>query len=238
MRSTQRFAAAAATAGLVGLLLLSPAAAAQGASGAAKGSWTLRGFGAWLDTDEFRFDSRSIDPFPPVIEFTFTVGDGPGAGLALEYRATRRIGVEALAIRAELEGEFRLVGFSPSFPEQVVTDDVETDLYGLGLNIHLTPSRRFDVYAGPVVAYVKYGDFNATVELGFGTGTFEATFTDDTAYGAVLGADFPLGGSGRWAVSGALRQLWYDSGNDEEGTIEVGLDPLIATAGVAYRFGG
>jgi outer membrane protein W len=240
MRSTRGFAAAAATAGVIGLLFFSPAAAAQGGYEAGKGSWTVRAFGAWLDTDEFRFESGpAIDPFPPILDFTFTLGDGSGAGLSLEYRATRRVGVEALAIRADLEGEFRVTLFNPPIPEQVVTDDVETDLYSLGVNFHLTPGRRFDVYAGPVVAYVQYDDFKASVDLGFGSpGTFEARFTDDTAYGIALGADYPLGRSGRWAVSGAVRQLWYDSGDDEEDSVEVGLDPLIATAGVAYRFGG
>lgn len=240
MRSTLGFLAAAATAGLVGLLLFSPAAAAQGASGAEKGSWTVRGFGAWLETDDFTFQSGpAIDPLPPVIDFfSFSLGDGSGAGLALEYRATRRLGVEALAIRADIEGELRIVVSNPPIPEQVVRQDVETDLYGLGVNFHLTPGRRIDLYVGPLVAYLQYDDFNASFDLGGFTGTFQARFSDDTAYGATLGADIPLGSSGRWAVSGAVRQLWYDSDEGDEDSTEIELDPLVATAGVAYRWGG
>lgn len=187
-------------------------------SGTEKGSWTLRGFGAWLDTKELRFESGpSIDPFPflPTVEFSFTLGDGSGAGLALEYRATHRLGMEALAIRADLDGELRLSISNPQFQEQVVPTDVEGDLYGLGLNVHLTPSRRFDVYVGPLVAYVDYGNFKGSFDIAVGPGDLmgsaEVRFDDDKAYGATLGADVPLGRSGAWAVSAAVRKLWYDS---------------------------
>jgi hypothetical protein len=93
MRSIRGFVAAATTAGLFGLLIVPSASAAQGATGTEKGSWTLRGFGAGLDTDEFRFESGSpIGPFPflPIVDVSFTLGDGSGAAVALEYRATRR----------------------------------------------------------------------------------------------------------------------------------------------------
>lgn len=237
MRSTQRFAAAAATAGLVGLLLFSPAAAAQGGYEAGKGSWTVRGFGAWLDTSGEPLVFRSIDPFPPVGESTFTLGDGEGIGLSLEYRITRRFGVEALGLTADLEGEYRSTFIDPPIPEQVVTQNVEAEIYGLGLNLHLMPGRRIDVYLGPILAFVEYGEFRALVVTGEATtGTAFIESSDDTALGATLGADLFLGSSGRWALSGAVRQLW--SRFREDSFFEIETDPLIATAGVAYRFGG
>ena len=236
MRSTHRFAAAAATA-VIGLLFFSPAAAAQGGYEAGKGSWTVRGFGAWLDTDGEPLHFRSIDQFPPVGESSFDLGDGDGMGLALEYRITRRLGVEALALVADLEGEVRSVFTDPPIPEQVVTRDVETELFALGLNLHLMPGRRIDVYLGPILAFVEYGEFRAPVVTGEATtGTAFIESSDDTALGATLGADLFLGSSGRWALSGAVRQLWSRFRKDS--FFEIETDPLIATAGVAYRFGG
>lgn len=239
MRSSHRLAAAAAATGLLALLLLSPAAAAEGPPGQGAGSWTLRGFGAWLDTNVETETFGSIDNFAPAPEGSFSLGNGDGAGLALEYRITRRFGIEALAIFADIEGEFRIVFIEPPIPEQVVTKDVETDLYGLGVNVHLTPGRRIDVYLGPVVALVQYGDFRALTDCGdpISLCTFEARFSDDTALGVTLGADVALGRSGRWAATGALRQLWSNP-DEQEDKRKVDLDPLIASAGVAYRWGG
>lgn len=233
MRSTHTFHAAAATAGLVGLLLLPAAASAQGGGA---GSWTVRGFGAWLETSAETHRTHSVDPLPPVGESRFVLGDGDGVGLALEYRITRRIGVEALAILADVEGELRVVFTDPPIPEQVVRQDVDSDLYGLGLSFHLTPGRRIDVYLGPLLAIVRYGDFLTFVDCGDFACAFEASYSDDTALGATLGADVALGSSRRWAVSAAVRQLWSTADPDFGQDME--LNPLIASAGVAYRWGG
>jgi len=238
MRSTRGFAAAIATAGVIGLLFFSPAAAAQGGYEAGKGSWTVRGFGAWIDTEGFERRSHSLHDFP-VFSSVLTIGDGDGVGLSLEYRITRRIGVEALALEGELDGEFRLVFTDPPNPEQRVTQGVGTELYGLGVNLHLTPGRRVDAYVGPVVAEIRYDDFSGFINCGHPLTrcTFQTTFSDDTALGMTLGADVTLGNTDRWALSAAVRQLWSDPEDELERT-ELEMDPLIVTAGVAFRFGG
>lgn len=237
MRSTHAFAATAA-AGLAALLCLAPAAAAQDGYEAGKGSWTVRGFGAWIDTEGFEESGHSLHPFP-VFSSALTIGDGNGVGLSLEYRITRRIGVEAFALEGELDGEFRLVFTDPPNPEQRVTQGVETDLYGLGVNLHLTPGRRVDLYVGPVVAEIRYDDFSGFINCGHPLTrcTFDFKFADDTALGVTLGADVTLGDTDRWALSVTLRQLWSDpqEGPDRR---EIEMNPLIATAGVAFRFGG
>lgn len=234
MRWIYRSAAAAASAGLVAFLILSPAVAAQELAGATKGGWTLRGFGARLGTTGDTLHSGPpIDPFPPVIESSFTLDDGSGAGLALEYLATRRLGIEALAIRADLDGVLRVRALDQVSPEGTLTRDVSCDLYGVGLNLHLTPGRRADVYLGPLVALARYGDFRADL----GGLTFVTDLDDDTAFGVTLGTDVALGRSRNWALTASARRLWATAVRGRSGR-DLDLDPLIAAAGVAYRWGG
>lgn len=236
MRSTSRFTLAAAAIGLVaGLVLCSPTAA-RGPGGQGAGSWTLRGFGAWLQSngDPYPFGTTDIEGMPLPYAPRFTLGDGDGEGLALEYRVTRRLGIEALAIRADLEGEFRLRPLDPPGPEDVDTRNVQSDVFGLGLNLHLAPARsRFDVYVGPLVARVRYGDFRGEA----GGITFVSPVDDDTALGVTLGADVFFGSARRWAATAAVRRLW--SSADHQGSDNgIDVDPLIVTAGAAYRWGG
>lgn len=233
MRSSHRVAAAAAAIGLLAAWIVPSAASAQGAAGWGEGSWALRGFGVRLETGGDELRGLPLDP--PLTASRFTLEDGSGAGLAVEYRATRRLGFEALAILADLEGEFRLRHIDPAGPDEVVRRDVATDLYGIGLNVHLTPGRRFDIYVGPLVALVRYDDFRPRPLAG--GARFTADLDDDTATGVTLGADMALGPSGRWAVSGAVRQLWSSVERAESGR-ELDVDPLIASLGLAYRWGG
>lgn len=233
MASTCRFAITTARIGLLAGLVLCPVSAAGAAAGQGAGAWTLRGFGARLDTtgDTLRF--VPIDPLPPVTREELSLDDGSGVGLALEYRATRRLGIEALAIFADLDGELRLHRIDPPGPDEVVTRDVSSDLLGLGLNVHLTPGRRIDLYVGPLAAFVRYGDVRATV----GGATFGVDFDDETAFGATLGADVALGDTGRWALTAALRRLWSTASLDDT-NLEIDVDPLLASLGLAYRWRG
>ena len=236
MRSTHRFAFVAGAIGLVVGLVLCSAAAARGSAGQGAGSWTLRGFGAWVHSngDSYPFGTTDIEGMPLPYAPRFTLEDGDGAGLSLEYRVTRRLGIEALAILANLESEFRLRPLDPPGPEDVDTRDVESDVFGVGLNLHLAPAgRRFDVYVGPLVAVVQYDDFRGEA----GGITFASRVDDDTALGFTLGADVFLGTSGRWAATAAVRQLWSKAlhGSSDRG---IDVDPLIVSLGVARCWGG
>lgn len=234
MRPNHRFVALVTGIGMLAGLTLGSAAAAAGPADPGAGSWTLRGFGAWVNTTGDRLRSGPpIDNFAPVVEFSLTLDDGTGAGLALEYRATRRLGIEALAILADLDATFRLRTLAPVALEEQETRDLGTDLLGVGLNVHLTPGRRIDLYAGPLIALVRYDDFRSDLEAG----SLQAEFDDDTALGVTLGADIALGNSGKWACSLALRRLW-SSTEVVDSIFELDVDPLIASAGIAYRWGG
>jgi len=234
MAPTPRFAAAVTILGTVLGLALCPAAMARQGAGDPAGTWALRGFGAVLATaDDTLRSGQPIDPLPPLVEQSVTLDDGSGFGLALEYRATRRLGIEALALFADLDVDVRLHPLDPPGPDATETRQVSSDLFGVGLNLHLTPGRWIDVYVGPLVARVRYGDLRSHAG-GFG---YAADFDDDTALGITLGADLPLGRSGAWAVTAALRQLWSTAAVTGTNN-EVDVDPLIASAGFAYRWSG
>lgn len=110
--------------------------------------------------------------------------------------------------------------------------ELETDVYGLGVNFHLTPERRIDVYAGVFGALVSYGEFRGVVS-GI---TFFQEVDDDTALGVGLGADLFVDPSRRWAATAAVRRLW-STATPAEGLGGIDVDPVIVTAGVAVRWG-
>jgi hypothetical protein len=235
MLSNRRSVVLACALGLALGLVSSSAGVAQGPGGGDAGSWTVRGFGAWVEPtdDSFAF-GRPIEPPLPdePSSAAFTLDDGSGWGLGLEYRLTRRLGVEAQAIVADLDSELELRFGVPVNLIGVDRREVGIDLYSLGLNVHLTPERRLDVYAGLLGALVSYDDFRGQV----GGITFRREGIDDTAVGLALGADLFLDRSRRWAATAAVRQLWStgDAGDD----LGIDVDPRIVTAGVAVRWGG
>ncbi|MFC2144676.1 hypothetical protein ACFLQM_03205, partial [Acidobacteriota bacterium] len=111
----------------------------------------------------FRFAVVSMNPtgdnfdVPETGEsFSYQSSSGVGIALDFEYRASRRLGID-----------FGVISASPGFTVAVdaeptsvsaKTDIRVTPIYA-ALNIHLTPDGRFDLYIGPMVAYVTYDHF-------------------------------------------------------------------------------
>jgi len=93
------------------------------------------------------------------------------------------------------------------------------------LEFHLVPERAFDLWIGPTVSWVRWGD----LELEDGT---KIETDAESAFGATLGLDIGLGD--RLALTAALRYL--DADADLEGFAPLAVDPLFARAGIAIRF--
>lgn len=154
-----------------------------------------------------------------------------GAGLAVEYRFSDRLGFELGAAFADVpsyedstfidgDGE---IGEGPSFAPATAS-----------LNIHLTPDRRVDFYVGPTIAFVQYGDF----ELDLGDGIVEYEVDDDFAWGATLGLDVGIGDRG-WSINAAATYLDSDMEISELGsgsTVVVPFDPVMVRLGAAVSF--
>lgn len=114
----------------------------------------------------------------------------------------------------------------------------------LGLHVHFTPGAAVDVYAGPLLAWVAYGDLRVTGglqilegDLVVGPFTQSLGVDDDFAFGAKLGADVGLG-AGPWSL--ALAATWIDTGFSVQRVpvpaASVDVDPIFVSLGLGYRF--
>ena len=200
---------------------------------------TLPGTAAAKDDPwKFRFAVVSMNPTGDAIDvpetgetFPYQSSSGVGAAFGLEYRASRWVGID-----------FGIISASPDFtvivgsePESISakTDIRVTPIYA-ALNIHLIPDGRFDLYIGPLLAYVTYDSF--VIEAGPGEREgFSAE--EDFGVGAVLGLDIGLG-RGRWSLVTAIRYL--DTTLEAQPAAgDVGktdFDPTIFSVGFGYRF--
>jgi outer membrane protein W len=173
-------------------------------------------------------------------------GDGDetamGIGTGVEYRWSRRVGLELGVNSAELQTE--------PVPFLILADDGESEsVFPLELessvrltpllarvNFHLTPGRRLDLYVAPVVGYVHVSDDVLRVRaFGF---EHEAPLEakDAFAWGGAFGFDVPLGQRGsQLSVAATWLRLPLESelfGEEERAD----LDPLTVTAGYGFRF--
>lgn len=208
------------------------------ATASANGKWHLRGFAAWVDPDlDFRGEDFG-DPIRAETDSKF------GFGFAAEYQMSRRWGVEFSALTASPETQVTVTMVDPAASVTAVDDQSFTPL-SAGVNIHLTPKSRVDLYFGAFLAYVLYSDLTfqfQTILPANGTviridERVKIKVDDDIGVGALLGVDIPFG-EGGWGVTGSIRYLDTDlDATDEDGDNQkISFDPLIATFGIKYSF--
>jgi len=188
--------------------------------------WNLRLRGMLVDGEE----SFSIDD--PSADTVLAGGNGSlGLGIAVEYRISKRFGVELGAAYAKIPdfdwddntGGTTKIGEGPTFVPLTAS-----------FNIHLTPNSRFDLYVAPTVAYVSYGDFN--LDLDGQSTQFDAE--GGFAWGGTIGCDYRLG-NGTWSLNAAVTYLSSDMDVTERGTddtVTVSFDPLMVQLGVSFSF--
>lgn len=169
-----------------------------------------------------------------------------GFGLGLGYRISPRLGVELDVLSSKLEDRMTF-GF---FDDQLLTIESSLRMTPVlaGLDFHLTPGRRADLYMGPVLGLVRYDD----IELEFGGDLLEGETVpvqrvqtkDGFAWGARLGVDVPLGRRGAFFTASATylkAEVEVEGFDDPEiGEAEdfgsFDLDPFLAQIGFGYRF--
>ena len=190
------------------------------------------------DPWKFRFAVVSMNPKGGTFvisetDETFSYQSGSGVGLALdfEYRASRRLGID-----------FGVISASPGFTVAVdaeplsvsASSDIRITPIYTALNVHLTPDSRFDLYIGPLLAYVTYDRFELVAEPDLREG-FSAE--EGFGWGAVLGLDIGLG-SGRWSLATAVRYLdtTLEASPSDGGVGKTDINPTIFSVGFGYRF--
>ena len=171
----------------------------------------------------------AVDASPAGVDVDFDAK--VGAGLRLEYQFTKVLALELGALGAS--------GFDVSVGGADNVAGVASRIDGfapvtLGLNLHLDTGNRIDLYAGPFLAAIRYGD--VTVETAPGSLTTRESSDTSFGWGAIAGIDVPIG-SGGWSLQANVRYIRtaIDLSSDD-GAVESDFDPTILSIGFGYRF--
>ena len=158
-----------------------------------------------------------------------TVSDGDGFGIEIEYLLNARIGFEATAVIADLEG-----GLIPEVggPTERDVRDIATESFTLGANYHLTPDARVDVSVGAFGGLSYFDD----VIFFAGSGLDEKrVWDDDLGFGLKIAAAVPLRRGGPWRLFAGVRYLRTLMEGEVAGQ-DLNVDPVIAFVGIDYSF--
>jgi outer membrane protein len=162
---------------------------------------------------------------------SFDAGGGYGGGFELEYRASRRLGIDfgVLTAAPVIDVLIDEVGVISASAKPRITP-----VYA-ALNVHLTPDSRADLYVGPLLAYVVYSSFDLVVDPWFLTEGFVTE--NDFGIGINVGLDVRLGDGG-WLLGAAFKYLdtTLEASPPDEGIGRTDIDPMIFSVGVGYRF--
>ena len=192
------------------------------------------GDGPW----QLRISGLSMNPTGDTVvvpdtgeRIPFNAGNGYGFGIDLEYRASRRLGIDfgILTATPVIDVLIDEVGVISASAQPRITP-----LYA-GLNVHLTPDSQVDLYFGPMLAYVIYSSFDLVVDPWFLTEGFVTQ--NDFGIGVNLGLDIRLGDAG-WLFTAAFKFLdtTLVASPPDESIGRTDIDPMILSIGVGYRF--
>jgi hypothetical protein len=144
-------------------------------------------------------------------------GDELGYEAGFEWRLHKIVGLEGSYLVAEHDIEF----------EDATVATVDQQSITAALNFHILPTQVFDFWVAPVASWVNWGD----IEEEDGSGV-EDDVDSEVAFGAAIGFDIGIGKT--FAITGGVRWLSVDISTE---TQDLPVDPLIARAGIAFRFG-
>jgi hypothetical protein len=212
-------------------LTLAPAATASTAT--EKGGWSLRLAALYNRPDSATQSGGASQAFRLEGDFA----GAAGLAVAAERRLTRRLGVELGVSRSDPSFSLRGIPQVAQVPAFDAESDVGTWIATLGLDVHLTPERGFDLWVAPLLGWVRTESFTLGIEelateARFGSG-------DDVAYGAQVGAVIPV--SHRSGVYSSLTLLDADldvaDRDDPDGPgLQAAYDPLLFAVGFSTRF--
>jgi len=145
--------------------------------------------------------------------------DDFGYEAGFEWRLNKVVGLEASYLIGSNDFEFgdQEIG---SLDQSAVT---------VGVNFHIIPTKIFDLWVAPVASWYSFDDLDAS-----DIGGPNVPIDDEWGYGAQVGFDIGFGKT--FAITGGVRYVKIDLNSDDidDG---VAFDPVVARAGVAFRFG-
>jgi outer membrane protein W len=181
--------------------------------------------GQWLER------TGESDPGPlreagTFVDYDFDVGGGLGVGLLWEF--SERWALETKASWGLMEAQATIVS-----PDAIVILNLgDLDVVPLTAVLQWRPDLEgdWDPYVGVGGAHIFFGS------LALSEGKVE--FDDDTAL--VLNAGLDVALSERWFINGDVKYLPIETGVEGRSSLgpsaDIGFEPLIASAGVRYRF--
>lgn len=151
-------------------------------------------------------------------------GSTPSVGGDAEYRLNRWFGVDAAAAYTRMNIQF----ISSNAPATALSQKLNVVPLFVSLNVHIVKNGRTDVWAGPQIGYLMYGN-NLSYSIngaGFGYKTSN-TFSKE---GFVVGTDINI--TPTVAVNAGFR--WQNGDADPEGNLTI--DPTFVSIGISKRF--
>jgi len=200
--------------------------------------WIVRPFGAFVFAGGEANGTVSPGACPCAAQTSYGYDDGFGLGIGVERLLSDRIGVEARVAYARLRDEFRIEANGIGITERERRSYWDVSL---GLDVHLTPKRPVDWYAGPFVGYGKVGGHTSVVV----DRSLEYDVDGAFIFGVQTGLDWSLG-HGPWSLHVGGRYTRYTPDIDQrytnpaghvlEESKSIGLHPITVELGVAYHF--
>ncbi|MCP3962589.1 MAG: porin family protein [bacterium] len=183
-------------------------------------------------------------------------GTSVGGYLGLEYPFNERLGLEfgvgwmEFEQSGGLDVDFLFFSFES-------TASLTMTPVTVALDVHLTPSSRYDLYLAPKIGWAFFDDLEIRTDLNvsnfpvipglpvipsFPISPIQApvpvvdiAIKDQLVYGLRLGFDVPFGDSA-WSFASSVEILGVDLEPEAASGAELGLDPVSVGLGVGYRF--
>ncbi|HEV8199137.1 MAG TPA: outer membrane beta-barrel protein [Candidatus Polarisedimenticolia bacterium] len=143
--------------------------------------------------------------------------DDFGYEAGFEWRMNKLFGLEGSFLAGSNDFEFGNTDVG-SLDQKAIT---------AALNFHILPTTIFDLWIAPVASWYNFGD------LDDGAGG-NINIDSQWGYGAQVGFDIGFGKT--FAITGGVRYIKIDLQGDGSSD-SAAFDPIIARAGVAFRFG-
>lgn len=151
-------------------------------------------------------------------------GSAPSLGGDMEYRLNRWFGIDGAVAYTRYNVQFT----SSNAPGIALSQKLNVVPVFASFNVHIVQNRRADVWAGPQIGYLFFGN-NMTYTVNSTTFNYKPANTFSME-GFVVGTDVYLQPS--LAINAALR--WQNGDADSNGNLTV--DPTFATIGITKRF--
>lgn len=214
--------------------LLLALASAPATAMADDGDWSLRAFALWNRPESSTQTGGQV----PEYDIAAELDAAPGLGLAVERRLSPQLGVELGLSRSDPRFSLHGTPQVAQLPAFDTAADISTWIATFGLDIHLTPERRIDLWVAPLAALVHTEAFTLRVdeldaEARFGSG-------DEFAYGAQVGLAIPFNDRSGFYSSLTLLEADLDVAELDQPQGAPGLaaayDPLMLAVGFSTRF--